>query len=442
MTFLLLFGYPRDDISGMIQTVPGIQNFDVSIGLCKPLERARMSQTCGQHTPIEVIESDTWLTTPMPERPDRCWDIGQITDVSPILVEHSNPQAGVALDFGQTLCCSANLTATDVSVLLKPNDCHKNSITAAVTAGNLEILADCSNTNKSLQIEVQTSVLCDTNIEWRLSVRDTTVHCNHSESDELYCKIKLKTRNATVQSQPSMYCKHTLKLWIVYANGSEVNATVEYANDSHDVCTFGLKSQDVCKLSVVYTYASASPQVIKINGQNEYTVETCNTTPTKTIIAITLTTIGVVVFLLLGVLVLVIRRRTKASKKVLGHNKTSDNNSADFDSVVQLNGEVNNNESNCNQPQCCVTLDNDEPQFLTTNASSRPKENTSLLHVEFSGSYSKDYGITSTHVTTGNKSNTQDTRDDAVQVSVSAGVGFSKSMVKEPNESKSVSSMV
>ena len=226
MMLLVLFGYTRDDISGMIQTVPGIQNFDVSIGLCKSLERARMLQTCGQHTPIEVIESDTWLTTPMPDRPDRCWDIGQTTDVSPTLVDHSNPQAGIALDFGQTLCCSANLTATDVSVLLKPNDCHKNSITAAVTAGNLEILADCSKTNKCLQIEVQTSVLCDTNIEWRLSVRDTTVHCNQSESDELYCKIKLKVRNTTVQSQPSMYCKHTLKLWIAYANGSEVNATV------------------------------------------------------------------------------------------------------------------------------------------------------------------------------------------------------------------------
>ena len=195
-------------------------------------------------------------------------------------------------------------------------------------------------------------------------------------------------------------------------------------------------------MSVVYTYASAWPQLIKINGQNAYTVETCNTTSTTTIIAITLTTVAVVVLLLLSVLVLVKRRRSKASKKVLGGNKTSDNNSADFDSVVQLNGEVNNNESNCNQPQCCVTLDNGDPQFLTTNASSRPEETTSLLHVAFSDSHSRDYGSASTHVTTGNKSNTQDTMDVTVQFSVRAGVGFSKSLVKEPNEFKSVSSMV
>ena len=442
MTLLVLFGYTRDDISGMIQTVPGVQNFDVSIGLCKPLERARMSQTCGKHTPIEVIESDTWLTTPMPGRPDRCWDIGQTTDVSPTLVNHFNPQAGIALDFGQTLCCSANLTATSVSVLLKPNDCHKDSITAAVTEGNLEILADCSNTNTSLQIEVQTSVLCNTNIEWRLSVRDTTVHCNQSKSGDLYCKIKLKTRNVTVQSQPSMYCKNTIKLWIAYANGSEVNAAVEYANDSHDVCSFGLKSKDVCKLSVVYTYTSASPQLLKINGENAYTVDSCNNAlTTTTLIAITLSSVAFFL-LLLSVLVLVKRRKTKFSKKERRDTETSDNNSADFDqhSAMQLNREVNNHESNCSH--CPVTLDNSDPQLLTTNAISRSEETKSLLHVEVSGSHSRDYGSASTHVTTSNESNIRDTADDTIQVGDRATAGFSKSLIKERNESKTVSSIV
>lgn len=238
--------------------------------MCRNVNSKKVLQKCGQHAPIEVIEADSHLMTPAPVEADRCWDLGQATSVNPSLVDGDNPESGIVLNYGQTKCCSGTEKTANVSVLLKPGWCQNRTIKAVVTEGNLGMLTDCYESQRQLIIEVQTSILCERNIEWRLAAQNTTVSCNSSDRKQIRCTVGLSVRAPGRQvASSSQYCQKRLQLWIRYSNSSQVNTSIGRMNGSYSQgsCTFVVDSGDICSLSVVYSYPSALPQLLPINGR-------------------------------------------------------------------------------------------------------------------------------------------------------------------------------
>ncbi|XP_062513366.1 uncharacterized protein LOC134189140 isoform X2 [Corticium candelabrum] len=273
----------RNDIFGTIQAEVGVQNFHVWIAIGRVVNTKSVVDKCGSYTPISAIEVDDRLPSSPPiGRRDRCWNLGNITSVSPILLDTSNPQQGIELDFGTSPCCcgSRNTTYINTTVLLKEGYCSYDFVNSSVTAGNIAKLTNCSESNSSLQFLVQTSVLCQNHLEWRLSVKMTTAFCTKKMPKEYRCTIELKAaaKEAVIASS-FPYCQNNFLLWKTFHNGSEENASsyqLPSRKGIRDSCSFVIDSHDLCTLSIVYLYGNNTPQLIPINGSTSFQLSVCD----------------------------------------------------------------------------------------------------------------------------------------------------------------------
>ena len=250
--------------------ITGIQNFRVWIGLCRYVNSSEVLQKCGQHAPIEMIEIDSRLTTATTWTSDRCWNVGEMSTMSPVFVDETNPESGILLHYGSTPCCAGNLSYSNVTVVLKPGWCQGGIMKTNVTAGNVRVLTNCSARLplSQLLIEVNSSFLCQNNVEWRLSTTKSTVLCNESDTDHLHCTIGLFPQASGRKTTSSFkYCQQRFQLWITYVNNSEVNTSISRITRAEESCRFVLNSSDISTLSVIYSYPTALPQLLPINGK-------------------------------------------------------------------------------------------------------------------------------------------------------------------------------
>lgn len=257
-----------------------------------------------------MTESDSY--SPEPNNDGRCWNIGNIGDFAPSLVDGDTPESGISLHYGTTPCCSGNLTAVNVSVLLQPGHCQDSSLgtTSTVTAGNVGILTDCSILPSSLQIQVESSILCERNVEWLLSATNTTVYCYENSINRLYCKVNLIAQAHGRKDLSSSYYGKRFKLWRKYFNGSEVNVSVDCTIEFPNSCSFILDSEHICRLSVLYSYPSASSEFLTINGTTSLVLSHCRgSKEVQRWIPVVGGILGGVLLVVLGIAIILVKKR-------------------------------------------------------------------------------------------------------------------------------------
>ena len=274
-----VYVYSISDINGLVDAVNGIRIYEVWLSLCGLVTDKQAVEKCGQHSPIVIFEQDSDLTTPSPSPPRPCSNIGQINANPPAVVNSTNGDIEIRIDYGTTACCfrKTNLTTADVTIVLKKNDCQKQSVETLVTAGNFDMLKNCSESNNHLKIEVNTLVLCDGNIEWRLSLTESKVFCKNEESNHVLCTIVLKRELDGRSVSPSLYCQERLHISIKYYHGREVRMALPNLSmfDSNGTCQFALNSTNVCCIRVMYTNSWTPSRPLKINGTDSYDVNSC-----------------------------------------------------------------------------------------------------------------------------------------------------------------------
>lgn len=276
LTWSIIENFCSDDIYGTVEGIPLILDFSVWFGICRYVSAKEVVQKCGQHAPIQVLEVGNRESASNIDDTDRCWNIGQITSVAPSLVNESNPESGITMNYGSTHCCLEDVRSMNVTALLKPDDCQNGPRNGSVTQGNFLSLTNCSDPRETLEIEVKTSILCERNIEWRLSTTTSAVICNKHYTNQIHCVIELSPEDAGRKaSLSSQYCQNRFQLWLRFSNGSELNTTVSYMEDLHESCAFHLASQDICSMSVVYSYPSALPELLAINGSSILLLGSC-----------------------------------------------------------------------------------------------------------------------------------------------------------------------
>ena len=109
----------RNDIFGTIQAEVGVQNFNVWIAIDRVVNIESVVDKSGSYTPISAIETDDRLPNSSAiGRIDRCWNLGNITSVILILLDISNPQQGIELDFGTSPCCCGSRDTTYINTTM------------------------------------------------------------------------------------------------------------------------------------------------------------------------------------------------------------------------------------------------------------------------------------------------------------------------------------
>jgi hypothetical protein len=217
-----------------------------------------------------MIEMDSRLNTPPPWTPDNCWNVGELGAENPSLVDETDPESGILLNYGSTPCCAGNLSLTSVIVVLKPGWCQGGIMKTSVTSGNPRLLTNCT-AQQSLNefvVEVTSSTVCHNNVEWQLSTTNSTVFCNMSNIEHLQCNISLSPKASGRQSTSSYnYCQQRFQLWVTFVNKSEAKMPISGITRAGESCRFLLNSVDISNLSIVYIYPTALPSRLLINGK-------------------------------------------------------------------------------------------------------------------------------------------------------------------------------
>ena len=302
------------DIYGIVQTLPGVENFEVWIGMCGSLNDTRVLRRCGQHAPIEIIETDSILTTPDSNVTDRCWNVGQTIE-DPYVTNISNPSEGIIQNYGQATCSSGNRTQIDVTVVIKPGSCKGTAVQSTVTGGNFEILKYCSGKDARLQIDVESSVLCERNIEWRLSARKTTINCTKTNTEKLQCSMSPRTDSTSLDAYSPRVYRDRFQIVKRFSNDSSLVTQMSIGEDSRAPSAFIVDTHNVCNLSIFYVYPQAAPERVLINKTTTLVVNACdNTGRDATVTIVVASVISVVTVITIISAALVYRFVIKRSK--------------------------------------------------------------------------------------------------------------------------------
>ena len=329
------------DINGVVDAVNGVRIYSVWLSLCGLVTDKQAVQKCGQHSPIVIFEQDSDLTTPSPSQLRPCSNIGQITAHPPEVINNTNGHIEIIIDYGTTACCfrKTNLTTAHVTIVLKRNDCHKQSVETVVTAGNFDMLKSCSESNNHLIIEVNTSVLCDRNIEWRLSLTESKVFCKNEESNHVSCTIELKREIDGRSLSPSIYCQEKLHLSIKYFNESEVRMALPDLSmfDSNGTCQFAFNSTNVCNISVMYTNWWTSCRPLKINGTDYFILNSCKDARVKIIVGASVGG-GVFITIIIIMVVFAFKKKRPTSNRTSGNRSSHSRGTTPSSSGTSENG--------------------------------------------------------------------------------------------------------
>lgn len=318
-----------EDVQGVITAIIGIQGFRVWIGMCRYVNSSEITNTCGQHAPIEMIEMDSRLNTPPPWTPDNCWNVGELGSENPSLVDETDPESGILLNYGSTPCCAGNLSLTSVIVVLKPGWCQGGIMKTSVTSGNPRLLTNCTaqqSLNKFV-VEVTSSTVCHNNVEWQLSTTNSTVFCNMRNIEHLQCNISLSPKASGRQSTSSYnYCQQRFQLWVTFVNRSEAKMPISGITRAGESCRFLLNSADISNLSIVYIYPTALPSRLLINGKTVLFLRSPNSDESNhaTVVAIIVVLVIVLATVLIVPVFILYKKKHNLICFAKGYNPISD----------------------------------------------------------------------------------------------------------------------
>ncbi|XP_062513244.1 uncharacterized protein LOC134189027 isoform X1 [Corticium candelabrum] len=201
---------------------------------------------------------------------------------------------------------------------MRKNDCHEQSFKATVTAGNIDMLKNCLQSNNHLELEAETSALCDWNIEWRLSVTESRVPCKNYRNYQVLCTIELKRELDGKSVSPSVHYQERLHLAIKYSGGHVTHTALSNVAicDSNGTCQFTINSSNVCNIGVTYINPWSNSTHLKIDGKNLFVVDSCKHSHVKIIVLSSAG--GAIVIIIIIIILVIIRLKAKQANEENG----------------------------------------------------------------------------------------------------------------------------